>query len=423
MTPEDAFLADIIEHPDDDTPRLVYADWLEEHGQPDRAEFIRVACRLAKLEEDDPQRQELGARHRDFVEKYVREWAGPLANLAQRWWFDRGFVKGMEIHAATLLRQAETVFGSAPVRDLRLQNAEGMTGGLAACSHLERVTALYLQGSSIGDAGLRELLSSPYRKRPSTYLGRLRKLSLANTGIRPAGLDDLLARSHLIPDLADIDLAGNELGDDVVETLAASPLSGRLRGLNLSWCLGAAGVRALVTSATFGELRSLHLVSCQVGDAECEVLAASSALPMLTDLSLGGSRYLRPGRITTAGIEVLVHSPKLSRLRYLHLGGSAIGDTGAEVLASSAQLQELRSLSLEASGIGAQGVRALTRSRFWPTLQALFLSRNPLGDEGANAFLAAPVPARLFCLFLPHCDITEPLQQALQERFGNRVHV
>ncbi|MBO0701086.1 MAG: TIGR02996 domain-containing protein, partial [Zavarzinella sp.] len=27
--------------PDDDAPRLVLADWLEEHGQPDRAEFIR----------------------------------------------------------------------------------------------------------------------------------------------------------------------------------------------------------------------------------------------------------------------------------------------------------------------------------------------------------------------------------------------
>lgn len=41
-----AFLADILEHPDDDTPRLVYADWLEDHGEPQRAEFIRVQCEL-----------------------------------------------------------------------------------------------------------------------------------------------------------------------------------------------------------------------------------------------------------------------------------------------------------------------------------------------------------------------------------------
>src|SRR5262245_26563992 len=43
-----AILADIIANPDDDTPRLVYADWLEEHGHETRAEFIRVQLALAK---------------------------------------------------------------------------------------------------------------------------------------------------------------------------------------------------------------------------------------------------------------------------------------------------------------------------------------------------------------------------------------
>src|SRR4051794_27217534 len=47
MTPE-AFLGDIIEHPDDDAPRLVYADWLDENGNPERAEFIRAQVRLVK---------------------------------------------------------------------------------------------------------------------------------------------------------------------------------------------------------------------------------------------------------------------------------------------------------------------------------------------------------------------------------------
>src|SRR5262245_58863227 len=41
-----AFLKAIAEAPDDDGPRLVYADWLEEHGDPARAEFIRVRCEL-----------------------------------------------------------------------------------------------------------------------------------------------------------------------------------------------------------------------------------------------------------------------------------------------------------------------------------------------------------------------------------------
>ena len=42
-------LAEIIAHPADDAPRLIYADWLEEHGDSARAEFIRVQCELARL--------------------------------------------------------------------------------------------------------------------------------------------------------------------------------------------------------------------------------------------------------------------------------------------------------------------------------------------------------------------------------------
>src|SRR5436190_9976773 len=34
-------------NPLDDTPRLVYADWLQEHGDDERAEFIRVQCAAA----------------------------------------------------------------------------------------------------------------------------------------------------------------------------------------------------------------------------------------------------------------------------------------------------------------------------------------------------------------------------------------
>jgi len=33
-------------NPDDDTPRLVYADWLDEHNEPARAEFVRVQCEI-----------------------------------------------------------------------------------------------------------------------------------------------------------------------------------------------------------------------------------------------------------------------------------------------------------------------------------------------------------------------------------------
>ncbi len=48
MYPEaDALLDAIWEHPNDDTPRLIFADWLQEHGQESYARFIRLQCAAA----------------------------------------------------------------------------------------------------------------------------------------------------------------------------------------------------------------------------------------------------------------------------------------------------------------------------------------------------------------------------------------
>ena len=44
---DDAFLHAILAAPDDDTPRLIYADWLEERGDL-RGEFIRLQVELAE---------------------------------------------------------------------------------------------------------------------------------------------------------------------------------------------------------------------------------------------------------------------------------------------------------------------------------------------------------------------------------------
>ena len=48
MTTREALLAAVIAAPDDDLPRLVYADHLEENGEHERAEFIRAQIELAK---------------------------------------------------------------------------------------------------------------------------------------------------------------------------------------------------------------------------------------------------------------------------------------------------------------------------------------------------------------------------------------
>src|SRR5262249_58169856 len=93
MSLEDAFLADILEHADDDTPRLVYADWLDEHGQPERAEFIRVQCELERIPQDDPRRLALEDRAADLQRVWGAKWAQPFREHAERWEFRRGFVE------------------------------------------------------------------------------------------------------------------------------------------------------------------------------------------------------------------------------------------------------------------------------------------------------------------------------------------
>lgn len=51
-TDESALLRAIIADPADDTVRIIYADWLDEHKQPERAEFIRVQIAIHDMDEN-----------------------------------------------------------------------------------------------------------------------------------------------------------------------------------------------------------------------------------------------------------------------------------------------------------------------------------------------------------------------------------
>jgi uncharacterized protein (TIGR02996 family) len=89
MSDAAALLAAIRAAPEDDAPRLVYADWLDEHGQPERAAFIRIQCELARTADPALRRREaeLLAEHHDTF-------AGPRTRPGIRFRFHRGFVAG-----------------------------------------------------------------------------------------------------------------------------------------------------------------------------------------------------------------------------------------------------------------------------------------------------------------------------------------
>lgn len=91
----DPLLQNILDNPDDDLVRLVYADWLEEQGQGDRAEFIRVQVELANrlagpagpvsLEslwvQGDKKIRDLLWRERQLLNANVFLWLGKMGDL------------------------------------------------------------------------------------------------------------------------------------------------------------------------------------------------------------------------------------------------------------------------------------------------------------------------------------------------------
>jgi uncharacterized protein (TIGR02996 family) len=97
---EGTLLQAVIAEPEDDVIRLVYADWLEEQGKQDRAEFIRGECELAHLPTTDRRHQRLAKHTSALWHQHVQEWFGPLVLLTEaRFEVDRGFVHTVEVAA------------------------------------------------------------------------------------------------------------------------------------------------------------------------------------------------------------------------------------------------------------------------------------------------------------------------------------
>src|SRR5262249_48056502 len=83
---------------DDDAPRLVYADWLDEHDDPERAEFIRVQIALEDPKLPAKQRKDLAKREQALLRRHERTWLGALAPArldaddVPQWQVERGLV-------------------------------------------------------------------------------------------------------------------------------------------------------------------------------------------------------------------------------------------------------------------------------------------------------------------------------------------
>ncbi len=225
MTHDEAFLQDVLARPGDDVPRLIYADWLEDHGQEARAEFIRTQCELAKLPRRDPRRLGLEGIEFALLALHEAEWVRELAALARGWGFRRGFVHRVRVDTTDFLAHDEELFRLAPVRRVKFEGAAGLVPRLADCPALARLAVIDLGDNELKDADARALAAS-------LHLRRLRRLRLAHNDIGDGGLEALAASPNM-PRLAWLDLATNRVGRAGADALLRTTLLQKLKRLHL----------------------------------------------------------------------------------------------------------------------------------------------------------------------------------------------
>ncbi|MCI0705424.1 MAG: TIGR02996 domain-containing protein, partial [Planctomycetia bacterium] len=219
----------ILDNPDEDTPRLIYADWLDEHGDPGRAEFIRVQCRLAERKQrthvpgDDPEEQ----RAFELFKQLGTRWLAELLVIRNLRWggFYRGFPGVSVTNATTLVRAEEKIWSAAPVEMVTLTGLSGNSARVLAGSEvLGRIRELTLDGyytSRDSEKPLRTLFHSPRMR-------TLRRLSLPH-GIGESGIGVVVASPHLTG-LEWLTIRPRTMTDSAADAILAAPALANLRG-------------------------------------------------------------------------------------------------------------------------------------------------------------------------------------------------
>src|SRR4051812_34816813 len=112
----DYLLAAIREQPDDDLARLAYADWLEESGEADRAQFVRLQVQYDRQETRSPAAGELSERAEALAAAHERRWLGEWADLLVNWSFRRGFLDSVTLEPEVFLTRGDALFATQPIR-------------------------------------------------------------------------------------------------------------------------------------------------------------------------------------------------------------------------------------------------------------------------------------------------------------------
>jgi uncharacterized protein (TIGR02996 family) len=364
MADLESLYAGICAHPDEDTPRLVLADWLDEQGDKPaafRADLIRTHCRLARMEPWSPEWRELNEHWGALSVKFEGQkaenklpWAAHLKGRVRAWALERGLVGHLTLFSKRFVNEGDSYFEQDPVRSVKFVKLDSAMGSvkpdvLFKCEHLARIADVDFEGSGLTDKPLDQFGASP-------HIAGLRSLGLGgNNNFTRAALPKLLAK---LPALTKLNVASNErFANAHAADLAKCPHLARLRVLNLSGTgIKPEGVAALVGSKYASGLAELSLQPQDEYDEEhgyaigprgeradglaiCEALAASKQLAHLTDLNLNFCNIGGEGAVQLAK----AHLPALKRL---HLCENAITRDGIKALAANPCAKQLLFVNL-----------------------------------------------------------------------------
>lgn len=134
-----AFVQAILEQPHNDDLRLIYADWLEEQNEAQRAEIIRVQIELAKLPplrtaDIEERQRKLRFRQEQLLDmpSYTawcwESWAVFAVGGRHRmpnpgscqWFWGRGFPEALDMPTLMFLILAKRMFSTVPILQVRL---------------------------------------------------------------------------------------------------------------------------------------------------------------------------------------------------------------------------------------------------------------------------------------------------------------
>lgn len=425
----DAFLRSILADLDNDTPRLVYADWLEEHDQPEWAEFIRIECEQARIHKDpevapnrwdNPRYWELEDRRELLYDRHAATWFAPLFRIFRgEMSTRRGFPDLLALTARQFIDKAEAAFRAAPtIEDVFIDRLGQNMPRLAQCPALGHVRKLTFFETPFRATEAEAFARSPYLGNlrefeipfTDTQIGprgalalanaptliRLEHLDLYNHGIGNAGAIALIQAPHLRT-LKKFRLGDNDLTDETLVALAhADQLA--LTSLDLaSNPVTGEGVAALGKATHLAGLTHLFLFDSQIGPHEATTFVEARFAPTLQTLHVVRCHFEDQDLATLFGGD-------FPNLRVFWAGSNFLGERAARALAGNNRLIHLEKLMIDWCGINAKTAKLLATVSL-PALRSLEIAYNPLRSTGVRRLLAGPLVRALTRLDLERTEL------------------